>query len=76
MEDNIHETIDDGFLGTEIEADSIDVLQEKEQAFINELRKEDELFQNDEHAEEIKLLEYLSNDNNVMEYSIFKMYKH
>ena len=49
-------TVKDGYSKTRIEASSLDELEEREQEFINDLRKEDEFFHTENNEAEIQLL--------------------
>ena len=49
-------TVEDGYSKTGIEASSLDELEEREQEFVNDLRKEDEFFHTENNEVEIQLL--------------------
>merc|ERR1719203_80018 len=57
---NFDETVEDGYSKTGIEASSLDELEEREQEFINDLRKEDEFFHTENNEVEIQLLDHLN----------------
>ena len=49
-------TVEDGYSKTGIEGSSLDELEEREQEFVNDLRKEDEFFHTENNEVEIQLL--------------------
>merc|ERR1719203_404342 len=57
---NFDETVEDGYSKTGMEANSLDELEEREQEFINDLRKEDEFFHTENNEVEIQLLDHLN----------------
>jgi hypothetical protein len=57
---NFDETVEDGYSKTGIEASSLDELEEREQEFVNDLRKEDEFFHTENNEVEIQLLDHLN----------------
>jgi len=64
---NFDETVEDGYSKTGIEASSLDELEEREQEFVNDLRKEDEFFHTENNEVEIQLLDHLDQNMELLE---------
>jgi len=64
---NFDETVEDGYSKTGIEASSLDELEEREQEFVNDLRKEDEFFHTENNEVEIQLLDHLDKNMELLE---------